>query len=257
MRMRSLSATATIGVVLLLAQGIGANAAEVKVVCSNAVRSVLNELTPRFERDTGHKLVMKFGLSGTLKREIEAGEPFDVAILPPDALSDLAKQGKVAAGSQAEIGRSGIGVLVRAGAPKPDISSAEAFKRTLLEAKSITYAGEGATGMFLPRLFERLGIADAIKAKTKVQTVAGRAQEAVAAGEAELALASVSALTEAPEDAVLLGPLPSELQHYNVFAGAVGAAAKEPDAGKALISFLTGLGAASVLKAKGMEPAAR
>jgi molybdate transport system substrate-binding protein len=172
-------------------------------------------------------------------------------------MGDLAKQGKVATESQIEIGRSGIGVVVRAGGPKPDIGSAEAFKRTLLNAKSITYAGEGASGMYLPRLFERLGIADEIKARTKVQTAAGRTAPAVAAGEAELALAAIGSLIEPPEGAEFLGPLPSELQHYIVYSGAVAAASKQPDAGKALIGFLAGPGAASVLKAKGMEPVAR
>jgi molybdate transport system substrate-binding protein len=254
MRMRSLSAAVAIGAAALFAQGV--KAAEITVLASNAVQSVLKDLAPGFERDTGHKLVVKFEVSGNLKRQIEAGEAFDVAILPPDLMGDVAKQGKVVAGSEAEIGRSGIGVVVRAGAPKPDISSAEAFKRTLLGAKSITYAGEGATGRYLPRLFERLGITDEVKAKTKLQTAGGRAAHTVAAGEAEIALASVSAFADLPQGAELLGPLPSELQHYNVFAAALGAGARDAQAGKALIGFLTGPAAAPVLRAKGMEPAA-
>jgi molybdate transport system substrate-binding protein len=254
MKIGSFCAAATIGVAVVLAQGIASRAAEVTVLGPLAMRSVMNELAPRFERESGHKLVMKFDVIGAVKRQIDAGEKFDVVILTPAMIEELAKNGKLAAGTQADIGRSGIGIVVRAGAPKPDISSADAFKRTLLRAKSITYAAEGATGMYLAGLFQRLGIAEEMKAKTKL-TVGGRAPQDVAAGEAELALVVISAITPT-EGAEILGPLPPELQNYVVYTGAVGAAAQQAEAGKALITFLKAPAAAPVLKAKGMEPAA-
>lgn len=254
MRMRSLTAAA-VGAVLLT-QG-AAEAAEVTVLASTALRPILNELAPRFERDTGHKLTIKYEAMGALKRQIEAGERFDVVVMtPPAVLDELAKGGKLAAGTQAMMGRGGIGMIVRAGPTKPDISSTESFKRALLSAKSITYTAEGATGTYLPTLFERLGIAEEVKAKTKTQAVGGRTPQAVAAGEADIALGSISTFADLPQGAELLGPIPSELQQYNIYAGAIGASAREADAGKALITFLTSPAAAPVLKAKGLDPAA-
>src|SRR3954470_13537026 len=136
---------------------------------------------------------------------------------------------------------------------KPDISSTDGFKRALLSAKSITYTREGATGMYLSTLFERLGIADEVKPKIKTQAVGGRTAHAVAA--AEIGLASIGTFADLPQGVEFLGPLPSELQHYNVVAGAISASAREADAGKALLTFLTRPDAAPVLKAKGLEPA--
>jgi len=252
--MRSLTAAAAFGAVLLTQGAV--EAAEVTVLASTALRPILTELAPRFEGDTSHKLAIKYEAMGALKRQIEAGEPFDVVIMtPPAVIDELAKGGKVAAGTQVTIGRTGVGMIVRAGLAKPDISSTEGFKRALLSAKSITYTREGATGMYLSTLFERLGIADEVKPKIKTQAVGGRTAHAVAAGEAEIGLASTSTFADLPQGVESLGPLPPELQHYNVVAGAISASAREADAGKALLTFLTSPGAAPVLKAKGLEPA--
>lgn len=253
MSIRSLSAAAKIGVVVLLTHGVAAEAAEIKVLSAPAMRAVINELGPQFERATGHKLVIQFGLGAVLKRQIEAGATFDVAIFTPPVIDDLIKGGKIAAGTRADIARSGIGVAVRAGGPKPDISSVDAFKRALLNAKSVAYAGEGATGIYFMGLLERLGIAADMKAKLKPMA-GGAAVPAVARGEAEIAVIPTASVFGVP-GAELVGPLPSELQTYIVFTTGVGATAKEPEAAKALIRFLTAPAAVPVIKAKGMEPA--
>jgi molybdate transport system substrate-binding protein len=237
---------------VLLAQGVAAEAAEVKVLCASAMKSVVNELGPRFESATGHKLVVQFDVVGALKRQIDAGEGFDVAILTTPLIDDVIKEGKIAGGSRADVARSGLGVIVRAGAPKPDISSADAFKRTLLNAKSISYAKEGATGVYLESLFKRLGITEQMKAKTKFPPT-GRGSQFVAEGETELMLMAISTFEPVP-GAQLLGPLPAELQSYIGYSAGVGTTAKEADAGKALINFLKAPAVVPVLKAKGMEP---
>ena len=166
MRIGPLAVAAKFGFILL-AQDVAAEAAEVKVLSAVAMRPVMNELGPQFERAMGHKLVIQFEVIGVLKRQIDAGERFDVAILTTPLIDGLVKQGKIAAGTRTNIARSGLGVIVRTGAPKPDISSAEAFKRTMLNAKSISYAKEGATAIYLARLFKRLGIVEEMKSKTK------------------------------------------------------------------------------------------
>jgi molybdate transport system substrate-binding protein len=252
MRIGSLAVAAKCGFMILLAYGLAAEAAEIKVLSAAALRPALNELGPRFERETGHKLVIQYEVVGVLKRQIEGGERFDVAILTTPFMEDLAKQGKIAADTRANIARSGIGVFVRAGAPKPSIKSADAFKRAMLNAKSVGYSREGATAMYLATLFERLGIAEQMKAKTKY-VQAGRAAQSVADGEAELGLVVISAIEPVP-GVELLGPLPAELQHYVGYTGGVGAAAKEAKVCKAFIEFLRAPAAVPVLKAKGMEP---
>jgi molybdate transport system substrate-binding protein len=251
MKIASLPA-AIFGLMVLLSDGVAAEAAEVKVLCASAMRSVINELGPRFERETGHKLVIQFDVIGALKRQIDAGERFDVAILTTPLINDAVKDGKIAVGTHADVARSGLGVIVRAGAPKPDISSAEAFKRTLLNAKSISYAKEGATAIYLASLFERLGITEQMKPKTKFPPT-GHGVQFVAEGKTALMLMAISTFEPLP-GAELLGPLPPELQSYIGYSAGVGSAAKEADAGKALINFLKAPAAVPVLKAKGMEP---
>lgn len=151
MKLSSLAAAASVGFTILLAQGAVADAAEIKVVAGAATTGVLTELGPQFERATGHKVVIQFGLSGAFKRQIEAGEAFDIAIIDPTMLDDLIKQGKIVADTRADFARVGIGVAVRAGAPKPDIDSVDAFKRAMVNAKSVTYPPEGATGVHITK----------------------------------------------------------------------------------------------------------
>jgi molybdate transport system substrate-binding protein len=237
---------------ILFAHNVAAEAAEVKVLCASAMRSVMKELGPRFEGTTGHKLVVQFDVVGALKRQIDAGEGFDVVILTTPLINDAVKEGTIAAGTRADVARSGLGVIVRTGAPKPDISSADAFKRTLLNAKSISYAKERATGIYLESLFKRLGITEQMKLKTKFPPT-GRGAQFVAEGETELMLSAISTFEPVP-GAELLGPLPPELQRHVGYSAGVGSAAKEAEAGKALINFLKAPEAVPVLKAKGMEP---
>ena len=234
---------------ILLAQSVAAEAAEVKVLSTPAMRPAMNELGPQFERATGHKLVIQFGATGVLKRQIDAGERFDVAILTAPLIDDLVQEGKIVAGTRAAIGRSGMGVLVRAGVPKLDISSADAFKRAMLNAKSISYTKEGSSAIYLAGLFERLGIAEQMQSKTKLLP----ARQAIADGEAEIGLTSMGGFAPMP-GVELLGLLPPELQNYVDYTAGVGASAQEEEASKALLNFLKAPAAVAVLKAKYMEP---
>jgi len=252
MKIRSFLAAAKMGFALLVVQGLAAEAAEVRVIAGVAMSAVMGELGPQFERATGHKLVIWYGNTGTIKQRIEAGDAFDLAMFGVGGIDDFTKQGKIAAGTHAEIARVGMGVGVRAGAPKPDISSVDAFKRALLNAKSVTYIPEGAVGIHLARVFQRLGISEQMKAKTKPQQGAEGLAQAVAGGEAELGFMFTNQLLSV-RGVALIGPFPPELQNYNVFTAAVGTAAKQPEAAKALIKFLTSPAAVAVIKAKGME----
>jgi molybdate transport system substrate-binding protein len=241
---------AIIGFGLPLAS-IGAQAAELKVLSSNALTTVLEELGPQFEKATENKLVFTFDPAAVLKAQIEQGAGFDVAILTAAGIDDLAKQGKIDAATRAAIARVGLGVAVRAGAPKPDVGTADALKRTLLNAKSIGYNGQGASRAATEAMFSKLGIADDLKPKiVLLKTPAG---EAVAKGEVEVGLGPISEILAAP-GAQFAGPLPADLQFYLVFSGGVSSATSNADSAKALIKFLAAPGNATVLKAKGMEP---
>jgi molybdate transport system substrate-binding protein len=229
----------------------GAQAAEIKVLASNALKTTLEELAPRFEKATEHKIAFTFGTAVGLKGDIEKGAAVDVALLTASAIDDLIKQGKLA-GNRTDVARSASGMAVRKGAPKPDISTTEAFKRTLLEAKSICYVEQGGTGIYLKSLLERLGIAEELKAKTKLLPSTNPAAQAVANGEAEIGMTQISEILPYP-GAELVGPLPAEIQLYTVFAA--GSQANASDAAKAFIAFLRSPEAAPVIKAKGLEPA--
>jgi len=251
MRISSCTAAAFM---LLLAQAVAVKAAEVKLLSAAAMEAVVSELGPQFERTTGHRLTVRFGVAGVLKRQIEAGETFDVTILTPPLIDDLFKQGKIATGTRTAIASAGLGVIVRAGAPRPGISSADAFKRALLNAQSIGVTKDTPSAAYFARLIDRLGIAEQMKPKTKLHEGSGATEQAVAAGDSELGFMIIAALLHFP-GAELLGPLPPELQNYTVYTGGVGTSAKEPAAAKALINFLTSKSAVPVIKAKGMEPA--
>ena len=241
--------------IALLAQGVAANAAEVKVMAGAAMRGAFGELVPQFERATGHKIVIEYGAGGTLRKQIEAGEAFDLVIIDSAEVDDLIKQGKIAGDTRADIVRAAIGVAVREGAPKPDISSVDAFKNTLLSVKSFTYAPDALYGRHLSQAFDRLGIAEQLKAKTKPNALA-RVAQVLAAGEVELAIAGIPTLLSV-KGVQIVGLLPGELQSWFVNTAGVSAAAKEPDAAKALIKYLATPEAAAVIRAKGMEPLGR
>ena len=252
MRMNPALIAAKLFALALFAAG-AADAAEIKVFASNALKTALQELGPQFEKATEHKLTFNFNAAAMLKAEIENGAAFDLAILGAPAADDLIKQGKLVATTRTEIARSVAGLAVKKGAPKPDISTTEAFKRALLDAKSICYVEQGATGIYLKGLLERLGIAEQLKAKTKLLPPSNPAAHAVANGEAEIGMTQISEILPYA-GAELVGPLPAEIGLHSVYPAAVSAGAKEPDAAKALIKFLAAPAAIPVLKSKGLEP---
>ncbi|HWF94638.1 MAG TPA: molybdate ABC transporter substrate-binding protein [Xanthobacteraceae bacterium] len=253
--MRSLAAIAiAAGLSILALLGAGAaDAAEIKVMISNALKSTMEELTPEFEKGSGNKLAITFGAAAELKASIEKGTPIDLAILTTATADDLVKEGKLIAAGRVDIARAGAGLAARKGAPKPDISTTEGFKRALIDAKSIAYVEAGATAPYIKSLFDRLGIADQIKPKLKPQPTSNPAAKAVANGEAELGITQISEILPYA-GAELVGPLPADIQLYTVYPAAVAADTKEGDAAKGLIKFLTGPAAVAVLKAKGLSP---
>jgi molybdate transport system substrate-binding protein len=241
--------------VLLLASG--ASAAEVRVMISGGLAAAYKELVPEFERATGNKVITAYGPSmGTTANAIpvrlERGEPADVLIMVGTALGDFIKQGKVVADSRVDLVTSPIGIAVRSGAPKPDISSADNIKRALLAAKSIAYS-DSASGVYVStEMFQKLGIADEMKDKAK-KIPATPVGEIVARGDAELGFQQISELKPVP-GIDIVGQLPPELQRITVFSAGIASVSKEPEAGKALIKFLTSPAAAPVIIKSGMEP---
>jgi molybdate transport system substrate-binding protein len=253
-----LAATAQVGLMILLTHGLAAGA-DIKVLSAVAVKAALDDVAPQFERATGHKLTISYAVAGELRKRIEAGEFADMTILPRPWFEPLLTQGKITAGTQTIVARSTVGVSVGAGKPKPDLSSVEAVRRSLLSAKSIVYADPakgGASGVHFAHVLEKLGIVEAMKPKTILIPGAGAA-EVVARGEAEIAVSQTIDLIRVP-GADYVGPLPPELQNTTdfVFSAGVLANSKEPDAAKALIKFLSGPDAARMIKARGMEPGA-
>jgi molybdate transport system substrate-binding protein len=253
MRVSSLIGAAKLAMMILLAQGVGAIAAEIKVIGLTGMTPLAKELGPQFERTTGHKLVMRFGSGAEGKRLIEAGEAFDLAVLNPVLIEELTKQGKIAANTRTEIFRNGTGVVGRAGASKPDITTVEAFKLALLNARTIAYSPGRASGIHVAKVLDRLGITEQMKAKTKPQPSPERVAHAIAAGEAELGFAAMNLLIGVP-GAVVIGPVPPDLQDYIVFTAGIGVAATEPQAARTLVDFLKSENARSVMKAQGLEP---
>jgi molybdate transport system substrate-binding protein len=236
------------------ALAIPAQAAELKVLTTGAMKPVVLAAANDFQKQTGHTLAVENDTAGGIAKRIEGGAVFDVAINSPAIVDDLIAKGKIAAGTRLNIARVGVGVMVKAGAPKPDISSVDAFKKTLLAAKSVGYidpASGGSSGIYLEKLFERLGIADAIKAKAKLKQ-GGYVADIVSNGEAEIGIHQISEILPAT-GVTLIGPLPAEIQNYTIYAGGVSAGAKEAGGAAALIKFLNGSEMSEVLRTKGME----
>lgn len=241
------------GLIAVFARSTPAQAADLRVMISDGMKTVVEELTPQIEHSIGHKLAAQFNSSKNLRDKIQAGEAFDAAILTSDVLDDLIKQGKVAAGGRAEISRTGLGLGVRAGAAKPDISTADALKKTLLAAKSISFNPTGASAAHTYDMFSSLGITDAVKPKLMLDAEAGRPQMNVAAGKSELVISLIPEVEFFP-GVDLVGPIPAAYQSYVNFAGGIAANARDAEGAKALIQFLAGPAVLPVLKAKGMEP---
>jgi len=226
--------------------------AELKIFGSRVTKMIVEDIGPQFERATGHRLVVVTDVAAVMKRRIESGEPFDLAVLVNFQTDELIKTGKLVGDTRADLMRAGIGVAVRRGAPSPDIGTVEAFKQTLLSAKSITYLKEGASTIYLDRLFSRMEIAEALRGKTvKPETEA--VSEMVAAGEVELGIIVIPNILSVP-GAQLVGPIPKEIQSYIVFTAAVAANSPNQQAARDLIAFLRSPAAISSIKAKGMIP---
>jgi molybdate transport system substrate-binding protein len=241
------------GMILLLGGPGIVVAAELKIFSTRAIATVLDRVGPEFERTTGHRLNVTPDIAIRMVRRIRGGEPFDLLVAAPGQMDALIKEGKIIPETRIDLTRSGIGVQVRAGAPKPDISSVDAFKRALLNAKSIAYLKEGQSGVYLASMLERLGIAEAIKSKV-IRPETDIVSELVAKGDIELGMVVITQILTTP-GVELVGPLPPEIQTYIVFTGGVSTDSAHQDAAKDLIRFLTGPAALPVIKAQGMEPA--
>ena len=236
---------------------MSAKASDIKVFSGGAFKQVLNALAEQYGNASGNKLYLTYRTVGQHMKLIESGEEsFDVAVLTPDAIDGLIKDGKVVAGSRADLAKTGVGVVVRAGTPLPDISSVDAFKRTLLAAKSVAYidpAAGGSSGIYVGALLERLGIAAAVNAKAKL-IHGGAVADHIAEGEAEIGVHQISEILPV-KGVVLVGPLPTEIQNFTIYSAGVGTAAKDSATASALVKFLAGPRAVPIIKAKGMEPA--
>jgi molybdate transport system substrate-binding protein len=229
------------------------DAAELKIFASRVTKVIVGELGPQFEKDTGFKPIVVADVAAVMKRRIETGEPFDLAVLVDFQINDLIKSGKLLADSRADIMSSGIGVAVKRGAPKPDIGTVGAFKQTLLKARSVTYLKEGASTIHLRKLFDQLGIATAIKAKA-VETDGEMVSELVSEGKAELGLIVVPNIMSVP-GAELVGALPKEINSVVMFTAGVSATSPNQQAARALINLLKSPEARPVIRAKGNDPA--
>jgi molybdate transport system substrate-binding protein len=234
-----------------------AEAAELRVVSGGAFKQVLTALTTQYQKESSSKTALTFQTVGQHLKLIRGGqETFDVAVLTPEAIDALTKEGKIVAGSRADLAKVGVGVVVKAGAPLPDISTVEAFKTTLLAAKSVAYidpAAGGSSGIYVGHLLERLGIAAQVNAKAKL-IQGGAVAEHIADGEAEIGIHQISEILPVA-GVTLVGPLPAEIQNFTIYAAGVATAAQDPAAASALVKFLTGPHAVPIIKAKGMQPA--
>jgi molybdate transport system substrate-binding protein len=238
--------------VLLSARSAGGQANELRVLASAGVEPAVTALLPPAEHSIGQRVATEFDASKTLKQRILAGEAFDVAILTPENIDDLVRQGKIAVNTRSDVARAGVGVGIRAGAPKPDISTPEALKRTLLNAKSITLNPNGASTAYFYQVLARLGIAENAKSKFILDTALERLKRNVAEGKAELIIALIPEILDS-RGVELAGPLPGDLQSYVNFTAGVATNTHNAKAAKALIRFLTAPAAAPMLKAKGLE----
>jgi molybdate transport system substrate-binding protein len=247
-----IAAASLLGLALALSPSANVQAAELQILAGGAMTGPLRELAAPFERASGHTLVFRFGTTPELITLATTGGPFALAVVPREVFKDAAAQAQVASGPTTDIARVGLGVAVRSGAPKPDISTPEALKQTLLTAPSIATIPASAAGAQVLRVFEHLGISEAMTAKTKAQAGPAQIVAVVAQGEVELGVFLINVLTAPGVD--MVGPFPAELQQEVVFTAAVAAHTTEAAAAKAFITDLTTPAATAVLKAKGMNP---
>jgi molybdate transport system substrate-binding protein len=238
--------------VVLIASPQNLCAAELRLLAGGAMAGIWTEMKPQFEQASGHKLDIFFGTTPNLIKEATSGKPFDLAVVPAEVFQDAAARAKFAAGPSIDITRVGLGVAVRSGAARPDISTPEALKAALLKADSVASIPESATGYSIARAFERMGITEQMKAKMKAQPNPAQVVAVVAKGDAELGLFLINVLTAPGLEVV--GPFPAEVQENVVFTAAVASDAENSAAAKALIEYLRGPFATAIIKSKGMNP---
>ena len=243
--------TKSVAAVMVIATST-AHASEIKVIASAAVKEVVLDLIPAFEMSSGHKVTTIWAGTEAITKRISGAEVVDIVLIVAPNIDKLVSEGRLVAGSRADVAKSGIGVAVRAGQPRPDISSGEAVKKAVLAAKSVAYSS-GPSGFYLADLFKKMGIAEQIKDKVK-QTPSGvQVGTVVARGEAEIGFQQVSELLHL-KGIEYLGPLPADIQHITVFSAGLHTAATAPEAAKALIKFLTRPEAGPIIRKSGMEP---
>jgi molybdate transport system substrate-binding protein len=244
--------TSIAAIAIALSAGSSARAADITVLCTNGIRAVVDELIPQFERTTGNKVRIQFEPSTQIRKRIDAGEPFDLAMMTTVLVDEEIAAGKLVEVSRTFLARSGLGVSIRSGAKKPNISTVGAFKNALLNASSITYATQGASAAPFEVLVAKLGITSALKPKYNLRPTAAEVGDAVSSGIVELGIAPVSEIL--PVRGVdLVGPFPKDVQSYVEMSGAVSASAKEKDAASKLLAFLVAPGNLPVYRLKGME----
>jgi molybdate transport system substrate-binding protein len=232
--------------------GPSAHAAEIRVLAGGAMNAIWMEIKPKFEQASGHTLDIFFGTTPNLIKEATSGKPFDVGIVPVEVMQDAAARARFASGPTIDIARVGLGVAVRAGGSKPDISTPDALKATLLKADSVASIPQSATGYSIAKVFDRLGITEPMKAKMKPQPTPAQVVAVVATGEADLALFLMNVLMAPGLD--LVGPFPAEVQQDVVFTAALGTDTKEAAAARALLDYLKTQDAEAVINGKGMRP---
>jgi molybdate transport system substrate-binding protein len=252
----ALLAIALTSAISQLAMSQLARAAEIQVVSGGAFKQVLSALAAQYQKESGNTLAITYQTVGQHLALIRDGkEKFDVAILTPEAIDTLAKEGSIVPGTRADLAKTGVGVVVKAGAPLPDISTVAAFKQTLLAAKSVAYIDPksgGSSGIYVERLLQQLGIADQVNAKA-VLVHGGAVADHIADGEAEIGIHQISEILPVA-GTTLVGPLPAEIQNFTVYAAGVGSAAADGATARALVKFLSGPHALPIIKAKGMQP---
>jgi molybdate transport system substrate-binding protein len=241
-----------VAIACVLGVPVMAQAAELKVIAGGSMTAPLNQISAKFEKATGHKLSIHFDSTPNIIARVNVGTPFDVVVVPVDVFKDAAAKARFASGPTIDIARVGYGMVVRSGAAKPDISTPDAFKKALLAASSVAYLPTSAAGAYVTKVFERLGIAEEMKAKTKVQASPAQIPQAVAKGEAEIGVFLSNVLIAPGVEQA--GPFPGDLQQELVFTSAVAADTSEAGAAKALIDYLCSPAATAVIKATGMTP---
>jgi molybdate transport system substrate-binding protein len=229
---------------------------EIHILCSNGFREAMQKLLPEAERAAGRRINLQFGASANFKRSIEGGEPFDLAIVTPQIIGEFTGEGKIAAGSATDLASSGVGIAVRAGQPKPDVSTAEAIKRTVLHAKSVGYVQVGAGTPAILNLLDGLGISADVQRKTVYQSGAEQSMRSLAAGETDLVFGLISEILPAP-GVQLAGPFPAEYQKRIIMTAGIAASTKNRAAASDIVKSLTGAAAAAAIKTAGMDPIAK